>query len=69
MEFETDDAKMQGKMQITYRLTEANPGTQVHALHENLPPGVSPAANEVGWRMALEKLVRLVEGELKSGKA
>ncbi|MGH9136794.1 MAG: hypothetical protein ACRD0G_07065 [Acidimicrobiales bacterium] len=30
-------------------------------LHENLPPGVPPADNELGWSMSIEKLARLVE--------
>ncbi|MGH3765005.1 MAG: hypothetical protein ACRDS0_29735 [Pseudonocardiaceae bacterium] len=30
-------------------------------LHENLPSGVPPADNELGWRMSLDKLARLVE--------
>jgi hypothetical protein len=28
-----------------------------------VPAGVSPADNETGWRMALDKLVALVEAE------
>ena len=34
-------------------------GTDVVGLHENLPPGVSAADNETGWRMALAKLAAL----------
>jgi hypothetical protein len=30
-------------------------------MHEGLPPGVSPADNEIGWQMALAKLAALVE--------
>jgi len=30
-------------------------------VHEALPPGVSKADNEEGWRMALGKLAALVE--------
>jgi hypothetical protein len=48
-------------MTITFTLTAVDGGTEVLGLHENLPPGVSPADNETGWRMALEKLARLVE--------
>jgi uncharacterized protein YndB with AHSA1/START domain len=62
VEFETDDPGMKGEMKITYRLTETPAGTELHALHENLPPGLSPADNEVGWRMALDNLKKLVEG-------
>jgi hypothetical protein len=30
-------------------------------VHEGLPPGLSSADNEVGWREALAKLAALVE--------
>jgi uncharacterized protein YndB with AHSA1/START domain len=46
---------------ITFTLTEADGGTEVLGVHNNLPPGVSPADNETGWRMALDKLAALVE--------
>jgi uncharacterized protein YndB with AHSA1/START domain len=61
MEFETDDDSLRGEMTITFTLTEADGGTDVLGVHDNLPPGVAPADNETGWRMALEKLARLVE--------
>jgi len=32
-------------------------------VHDNLPPGLSPSDNETGWRMALDKLVAMVERE------
>jgi uncharacterized protein YndB with AHSA1/START domain len=62
VEFETDDPAMQGEMTITYRLADADGGTELTGLHENLPPGVSPADNELGWSMSIDKLARLVEG-------
>ncbi len=61
MEFETDDDSLRGEMMMTFTLTEVDGGTDVLAVHDNLPPGVSPADNETGTRMALEKLARLVE--------
>jgi hypothetical protein len=61
MEFETDNPAMRGEMTATFTLTDANGGTDVLAVHDNLPPGLSPADNETGWRMALEKLAKLVE--------
>jgi uncharacterized protein YndB with AHSA1/START domain len=61
MEFETADPAMRGEMTITFTLTEVDGGTDVLGVHDNLPPGVSPADNETGWRTALEKLARLVE--------
>jgi hypothetical protein len=67
-EFETSDPALQGEMTITFTLRDANGRTNVLGLHENLPPGVSPADNETGWRMALDKLAALVEAsENKSG--
>jgi uncharacterized protein YndB with AHSA1/START domain len=61
VEFETADPAMRGEMTITITLTEANGGTDLRAVHDNLPPGLSPADNETGWRMSLGKLVALVE--------
>jgi uncharacterized protein YndB with AHSA1/START domain len=61
MEFETADSAMRGEMTITFTLTDADGGTDVFAVHDNLPPGLSTADNETGWRMALDKLAVLVE--------
>lgn len=58
-EFETADPALQGEMTIT--LSEKDGGTEVVGVHEALPPGVSKADNEEGWRMALGKLAALVE--------
>ena len=67
MEFETDDPAMRGLMTVTYPLFEADAGTDLVAVHDNLPPGISPADNELGWQMSLDKLVALVEGAAGSG--
>ena len=48
-------------MTITYTLAETDGGTSVLAVHDGLPPGLSTAYNEVGWRMSLAKLAALVE--------
>jgi uncharacterized protein YndB with AHSA1/START domain len=61
-EFETEDPAMRGEMTITITLADAAGGTELVAVHEGLPPGVSPADNETGWRMAIDKLAALVEG-------
>ena len=60
-EFETADPAMRGEMMITITLSDADGGTDVVGLHERLPPGVSAADNEAGWRSALERLAALVE--------
>ncbi|HEY3041388.1 MAG TPA: SRPBCC family protein [Pyrinomonadaceae bacterium] len=61
MEFETNDPAMRGEMMITFTLTDAAGGTDVLAVHDNLPLGLSPVDNETGWRMAFDKLAAFVE--------
>ncbi len=63
VEFETEDPAMLGEMTITYTLADAADGTHLAGLHENLPPGLDPADNELGWSMSLGKLAALVERE------
>jgi uncharacterized protein YndB with AHSA1/START domain len=61
VEFETTDPAMRGKMTITFSLVDSEGGTDVTGVHDGLPPGLSPADNEKGWRMSLGKLASLVE--------
>ena len=61
VEFEADDPAVKGEMTITYTLTDAEGGTELSGVHENLPPGVSPADNELGWSTSIEKLAALAE--------
>ena len=61
VEFETTDPDMRGKMTITWSLADADGGTDVLAVHDGLPRGLSQADNEKGWRMSLNKLAALVE--------
>jgi uncharacterized protein YndB with AHSA1/START domain len=61
MEFETADPAMRGEMKVTFTLSDGDGATDVLAVHENVPPGISPADNETGWGMALDKLAALVE--------
>lgn len=67
VEFESDDPSMQAEMTITYTLADAGSGTELVGLHENLPPGVSPADNELGWSMSIDKLAKLVESNCQRG--
>ncbi|HLN98436.1 MAG TPA: SRPBCC family protein [Pyrinomonadaceae bacterium] len=64
MEFDTADPAMRGEMTVSFTLSDVNGGTEVCAVHDNLPSGLSPADNETGWRMALDKLAAFVEGRL-----
>jgi uncharacterized protein YndB with AHSA1/START domain len=61
VEFEATDPALRGEMTITTRLVDAEGGTDIIAVHEGLPRGLSIADNEVGWQMALAKLAALVE--------
>jgi uncharacterized protein YndB with AHSA1/START domain len=61
VEFETDNPALQGEMTITTTLADADGGTDIHAVHDGLPPGVPPADNELGWKLSLAKLAALVE--------
>jgi len=63
VEFEADDPSLGGEMRITYRLEETDDGTEVIGIHENLPPGVAPEDNELGWTISLDKLADLTEGD------
>jgi uncharacterized protein YndB with AHSA1/START domain len=67
-EFETADPSLQGPMRSTITLTDADRGgTEVEAVHADLPPGLSASDNEIGWRMALEKLAAYVERDSPPG--
>lgn len=62
VEFETADQAMRGEMTITYELADAAAGgTDILAVHDRLPSGLSSVDNEVGWRMSLAKLAAFVE--------
>ena len=61
LEFETADRNMQGEMTITYTLADASAGTELQAVHGPLPPGLSPADNELGWQLSTAKLKALLE--------
>lgn len=64
-EFETADPSLGGEMTSTITLADAGSGTDLLAVHEGLPPGVSEADNETGWRMALDKLAALLEAHAR----
>jgi uncharacterized protein YndB with AHSA1/START domain len=65
VEFETPDPTLRGEMTITIALDDADGGTDVFAVHDGLPPGLSTADNEAGWRSSLAKLAALVEAGYK----
>jgi uncharacterized protein YndB with AHSA1/START domain len=60
-EFETLDPGLQGEMRTTIELADADGCTDLTAVHEGLPPGLSLEDNEAGWTEALSRLAALVE--------
>ncbi|GIF67709.1 ATPase [Asanoa ishikariensis] len=60
-EFETESPDLLGTMTMTTTLTDAEGGTDVLVVHEGLPDSIPAADNELGTRMALTNLARLVE--------
>jgi len=67
VEFETADPALRGEMTITMTLADADGGTEIVAVHDGLPPGLSPADNEAGWQSSLARLAALVETRQESG--
>jgi uncharacterized protein YndB with AHSA1/START domain len=64
VEFETTDPALRGEMTITITLADADGDTDVLAVHDGLPPGLSTADNEAGWREALAKLAAFTRSGL-----
>lgn len=58
--FESRDAAFSGEMRMTTILADAEGGTEVTILTENLPAGIRPEDNEEGCRQSLAKLATLV---------
>ena len=60
-EFESDQPDMAGEMKITWSLKDANGGTEVTVLMEDIPKGIRLEDNELGSRQSLRKLAAYVE--------
>ena len=60
--FETADPAVAGEMVMTTSIRGVADGSEVTIDHRGLPPGLDPADNETGTRMALDKLAAAVEG-------
>jgi uncharacterized protein YndB with AHSA1/START domain len=58
--FESDDAELDGEITMTTSLRDAAGGTEVEIRMDGLPDAVPADQNELGSRMALDKLARLV---------
>ncbi|MCX4462332.1 SRPBCC family protein (plasmid) [Streptomyces sp. NBC_01340] len=62
-EFETSEDALRGTMTMTTSLTRVGDATDVVIVHEGIPDDVPREDNELGTRMALDNLARLVEGK------
>ncbi len=62
IEFESANPDLVGPMTVTTILVDADGGTDVLIEFKDIPRGVSTADNELGTRMALDKLAALLEG-------
>jgi uncharacterized protein YndB with AHSA1/START domain len=58
--FDTRDPGFAGEMKMTTLLADADGGTEVTMLCQDLPPGIRPEDNEEGTRQALHKLAALL---------
>lgn len=53
---------LRGEVTMTTALVEFDGGTEITMVQEGMPDAVSPSDNELGMRMALDNLAKLVEG-------
>jgi uncharacterized protein YndB with AHSA1/START domain len=60
-EFESPDPAFAGEMKLTWSFADAEGGTQVTVLCENIPQGIRPEDNEAGSQSSLEKLAAFLE--------
>ena len=61
VEFESQDSAFAGAMRMTVSLADANGGTEVTILCEDIPKGIQPEENELDCRESLQKLAVLLE--------
>src|SRR4051794_14787213 len=61
IDLETEDPALRGEMTITITLSDAEGGTELVAVHDDLPSGVPLAGTDRGWQASLAKLAALLE--------
>lgn len=64
-EFEADDPDFAGEMRMTWTLIDADDGTDVTVLSEDIPKGIKLEDNELGSQQSLRKLAVYVESNLQ----
>src|SRR5713226_3769925 len=61
IEFESQDPAFAGEMRMIVSLADADGGTEVTVLCEDIPKGIRPEDNELGCKESLQKLTALLE--------
>lgn len=61
IEFESRDPRFAGEMKITTSFTDADGGTEVTVLCQDIPAGIRPEDNEMGSKQSLQKLAALFD--------
>jgi uncharacterized protein YndB with AHSA1/START domain len=59
VEFESRDPRFAGEMKITTSFADADGGTEVTILCQDIPAGIRPEDNEMGSKQSLQKLAAL----------
>jgi len=67
VEFESQQPEFAGEMRITWNLADADGGTEVTVLCEDIPKGIHLEDNETGSKSSLRKLSTFIEGIASSG--
>ncbi|MEO8287484.1 MAG: SRPBCC family protein [Chloroflexota bacterium] len=67
VDFESDQQDIAGRMTITWSFADSDGETEVTALCENIPPGISLEDNELGSRLSLRKLAAFIEQGITDG--
>ena len=62
-EFDSDDPNFAGKMKIIWSFADADGGTEVTVLCEDIPKGIRLEDNELGSRSSLRNLATFIEGD------
>jgi uncharacterized protein YndB with AHSA1/START domain len=60
-EFESDEPRFAGEMRVTALFADADGGTEITMICEDIPEGISPADNEMGSRSSLQNLADLLQ--------
>jgi uncharacterized protein YndB with AHSA1/START domain len=61
VEFESHDEALAGEMRMTVSLADADGGTEITILCEDIPKGIRPEDNELACKESLQKLAALLE--------